>query len=127
MEAVSSSLRAFAIFCGEFASELGPQFYTLLKQAWMSPGSSGYWVYSLAFLFWAALAFHSTYHGRGFFNFLRFCFPRKTYFHRSTFVDLQLFILNAFLQLPVRLLEGLGAPVIGTSTEFRSVAERRPV
>jgi sterol desaturase/sphingolipid hydroxylase (fatty acid hydroxylase superfamily) len=112
MEALTKELSAIAAWCGALLDQLGPQFYRLLKNAWMSPASSGYWVYALAFLFWAALAFHYNYRGHGLSNFLKFCFPKRIYFHRSTFLDVQLFLLNAFLQLPARLLDGFGAPIV---------------
>ncbi|MBW2722850.1 MAG: sterol desaturase family protein [Deltaproteobacteria bacterium] len=88
------------------------QVYELLKNTVVSPSSAGYWVYAIAFFFWAALAFRFNYQGRGLSSFFRFCFPKETYLHRSTSVDVQLFFLNSFLALPARLLEGLGAPVV---------------
>jgi sterol desaturase/sphingolipid hydroxylase (fatty acid hydroxylase superfamily) len=112
MEAMTSDLNAMTLWANAFLADGTSRVLRLMTTSWTKPMSSLYGVYFFAFLFWAMLAFRKNYQGHGLKNFFEFCFPREMYFHKSTSVDVQLFFVNAFLSLPVRLLDGLGAPVI---------------
>jgi sterol desaturase/sphingolipid hydroxylase (fatty acid hydroxylase superfamily) len=112
VEAVSSTLVAFARWGNAFLAESTFQLYGFFKTAFTDPDSLLFWPYFLVFLFWAALAFRVNYQGRGVANFFRFVFPRSVYLHRSSATDVQIFLMNRFLLLPSRLLKAFAAPAL---------------
>ena len=72
-----------------------------------------FWVYLVSFVALAALSF-AIYYQRGPFrvrSFLKFCFPRAVYLHRSALVDYQVFIMNRAIAPLTGLL-----PVLGIAT-----------
>jgi len=77
--------------------------------------SSFWWPYIGAFVLWAAWAFKTTYQGKDIRSFLRFCFPKEFYFHRSTATDVQVYLMNLFFQLPSLVFPGVGAAVVATT------------
>lgn len=112
MDALSSDLSAWAQWCQAFLAQGTRRVVFSLQTMWTNPASALFWVYCLASLGWARLAFSKSYDGHGLRAFLRFCFPRQVYLHRSTSTDLQLFFLNGFLNLPRLLLKGLGPALV---------------
>lgn len=95
----------------QWLKEIYRAVYRLPTVTLLSPGSRLFWVYLIAFIMVAALSF-ALYYRRpayGFRNFLKFCFPKAVYLHRSAMVDYQLFIVNIALSPITRL-----APILST-------------
>jgi sterol desaturase/sphingolipid hydroxylase (fatty acid hydroxylase superfamily) len=115
MDFLPPELLDFAQSCWAFISSNALRVAMYFKTTWTNP-SSAFWVpYIGAFFVWAALAFKRSYGGEGFRNFLRFCFPKEMYLHKSTATDIQVFLMNMFFRLPTVLLAGFGAPVIAAA------------
>ena len=115
MDALPPGLLAFARSCYAFIASNAFRVFTGLKSAWATPQSAFWWPYIVAFFFWAGLAFRTTYRGRGIKNYLRFCFPKEMYLHRSTATDVQVFLMNLFFRLPTVLLAGFSRTVVATA------------
>ncbi len=115
MEALPPELLAFANACYAFVASNTLRVAAGLKLMWVVPESAFWWPYIATCFFWAGLAFRRTYRGAGIWNFLRFCFPKEMYFHRSTATDLQLLLMNRFFRLPNLVFSGFGATVVAAA------------
>ena len=115
MEDLLLELSAFARSCNEYLVHNTYRALGSLKGQWMRPESAFWWPYIGTILLWGGLAFKKTYKGRGILNFLRFCFPKEIYFHRSTATDVQVYFMNLFFRVPTLLLSGFSATVVAVA------------